>query len=146
VPADRDACLLCLPDQADELFHRRAVWQNTLWRLSLIEEGAPVPGFGHLEPIRHIPFLTDLDGDEAATVGPVLARVTAALKQVTGAELVYVHVFGDRVPHLHFNLAPHRPGDALVGGPGLVRPDALPVEPARLIETNRAVEAALADW
>lgn len=146
MPADRATCLLCSPDEAAQVFHRRLVWQNSLWRLSLIEGGAPVPGFGHLEPIRHIPFLTDLDGDEAATLGPVLARVSAVLKQVTGAELVYVYVFGERVPHLHFNLAPHRSGDALVGGPGLVQPGAAPVEPALLAATNHEVEAALAGW
>jgi diadenosine tetraphosphate (Ap4A) HIT family hydrolase len=108
--------LLCSPDEAAAVFHRRTVWQDEFWRLSLIEEGSPVAGFGHLEPIRHIPAVTDLDGQEAVTVGAVLARVTTVLKRVTGADLVYVYVFGERVPHLHFNLAPHRRGDALVRG------------------------------
>jgi len=31
-------------------------------------------------------------------------------------------VFGDRTPHLHFNLAPHQAGDALRGGPRLLDP------------------------
>lgn len=141
---DRDGCLLCSPVDAAEVFHRRTVWQDPLWRLSLVEAGSPVPGFGHLEPIRHIPFLTELDGPEAATLGPVLARITRALKQVTDADLVYVYVFGERVAHLHFNLAPHRAGDALIGGPGLLRPDADLIAPAVLKQTNRAVEAALA--
>ncbi|HEY2299105.1 MAG TPA: hypothetical protein VGH43_15335 [Jatrophihabitans sp.] len=141
--ADEDDCLLCEPDRAATLLRRRTVWSDALWRLSLIEEGSPVRGFGHLEPIRHVPFITDLDGEEAATLGPVLARITSALKQVTGAELVYVCVFGDRVPHLHFNLAPHRPLDALVGGHGLMRPDTKPIESALLVRTNRAVQAAL---
>jgi diadenosine tetraphosphate (Ap4A) HIT family hydrolase len=136
-------CLLCTPEKAAEVFHRRVVWKDNLWRLSLIETGSPVPGFGHLEPIRHIPHITDLAGDEAATLGPVLGRVTSALKDVTGADLVYVYVFGERVPHLHFNLAPHRDGDPLVGGPGLLRPDAVPAEPAELARTSRAVELAL---
>ena len=126
------------------MFHRRVVWEDDLWSwLSLIEEGSPVPGFGHLEPIRHIPYITDLGGDEVATLGSVLSRVTSALKDVTGADLVYVYVFGERVPHLHFNLVPHRDWDPLVGGPGLVRPDAVPAEPAELARTNRAVQLAL---
>jgi diadenosine tetraphosphate (Ap4A) HIT family hydrolase len=57
--------------------------------------------------------VTDLDGEEAATFGAVLARVTSALQQETAAEVVYVYVFGEGVPHLHVHLAPHHDGDAL---------------------------------
>ena len=56
---------------------------------------------------------TDLDGQEAASLGAVLARTTATLKQATGAELVYLYVFGGGIPHLHIHLATHRAGDAL---------------------------------
>jgi diadenosine tetraphosphate (Ap4A) HIT family hydrolase len=72
-----------------------------------------IAGFAHLEPKRHVPNITELDGDEARTLGPVLAFVTRALKEATGSELVYLYVFGGGVPHLHFHLAPHRRGDAL---------------------------------
>jgi len=104
----------------------------------------PVVGFAHLEPHRHIPFITDLDSMEAATLGPVLARVTAALRTATAADKVYVYVFGDRVPHLHFNLAPHRPGDALAGGPGLLQADAQDVDPTVHQAAAAAVKHALA--
>ena len=43
----------------------------------------------------------------------VLARTTKALREETGATLVYVYIFGDGVPHLHVHLAPHRANDAL---------------------------------
>jgi diadenosine tetraphosphate (Ap4A) HIT family hydrolase len=121
-----DGCLLCDPDQADAFFDRVRVWQDEHWRLSVVRRGK-VAGFSHLESRRHIPHITDLDGPESATVGAALARVTSALRAATGAELVYVYVFGERVAHLHFNLAPHHPGDALVGGPGLVHADAAEV-------------------
>lgn len=39
--------------------------------------------------------------------------MTKALRAETGAEFVYIYLFGDSLPHLHFHLAPHRPGDAL---------------------------------
>jgi diadenosine tetraphosphate (Ap4A) HIT family hydrolase len=58
--------------------------------------------------------------------------VTSALKEATGADLVYVTIFGERHAHLHLNLAPHREGDALTGGPGMARPDAQPVPEDRL--------------
>ena len=70
-------------------------------------------GFGYLEPKRHVPYITDLDADEAATFGPTIARVATALKAASGAELVYVYVFGGGIPHLHVHLGPHRDGDAL---------------------------------
>ncbi len=62
------------------------------------------------EALGHDVVAADLDGDEAATLGPTLALVTGALKRATSADLVHVHVFGERVRHLHFNLAPHRAG------------------------------------
>ncbi len=42
-----------------------------------------------------------------------MARVTRALRDETGAELIYIYVFGGGAPHLHFHLAPHHTGDAL---------------------------------
>ena len=47
------------------------------------------------------------------TFGPALAKCTKALKDVTNAEVIYIYIFGDGVPHLHVHLAPHRSGDAL---------------------------------
>jgi diadenosine tetraphosphate (Ap4A) HIT family hydrolase len=59
---------------------------------------------------RHIAHITDLDGPEAVTFGPVIARCTNALKEATRCEVVYVYVFGDSIPHLHVHLAPHVAG------------------------------------
>lgn len=89
------------------------VWEDGLWRVTTSIAGDPVAGFSYLEPKRHIPYITDLDGDEALTFGPVMARVTVALKEATGAEVVYVYVFGEGITHLHVHLAPHRDGDGL---------------------------------
>jgi diadenosine tetraphosphate (Ap4A) HIT family hydrolase len=130
-----EECMLCRPEVADAYFTRARLWENEHWRLSAVLQG-PIPGFAHLEPRRHIPFITDLDGDEAATLGPVLARAARVLRDAAGAHKTYVYVFGDRAPHLHFNLAPHRDGDALRGGPGLLEPDAQ--------DADRAIHEAVA--
>jgi diadenosine tetraphosphate (Ap4A) HIT family hydrolase len=106
------ACLLCDPDRAAEALNRETVWEDALWRLSMPRRGY-TSGFGYLEPRRHVPYITDLDGDEAATFGQTIALVTSALKEASGAELVYVYVFGGGIPHLHVHLGPHRDGDAL---------------------------------
>lgn len=104
--------MLCDPERAARELMRSTVWEDRLWRLSTTLYGA-VPGFSYLEPKRHVPHITDLGGDEAVTFGPTVARVTRALKDVTGASLVYVYVFGGGIPHLHVHLAPHHEGDAL---------------------------------
>ena len=105
-------CLLCRGPQGDAELHRREVWRDDLWRLTVSVE-SEVAGFSYLEPRRHIPHITDLDGDEAASLGPTLARTTSVLRTVTASELVYVYVFGGGIPHLHLHLAPHSEGDAL---------------------------------
>jgi len=128
--------MLCRPEIADAFFTRVRLWEDEHWRLSAVLQGA-IPGFAHLETRRHIPFITDLDGPEAATLGLVLARATRVLREAAGAELTYVYVFGERTPHLHFNLAPHRDGDGLRGGPGLLDPN--------VPDTDLAVHRAVAD-
>ncbi len=135
-------CLLCDWEAADREFARVQVWDDELWRVTT-SLGAPVAGFSYLEPKRHIPAITELDGPEATSLGPTLARVTSALQQVTGADLVYVNVFGERVAHLHFNLAPHRAGDALRGGPGMLDGDASPVPAEELQAAAERVRGLL---
>ncbi|HIC80669.1 MAG TPA: HIT family protein [Kiloniellaceae bacterium] len=103
---------MCRGAEADGELDRIEVWQDAHWRLTF-SLSSEVLGFSYLEPKRHISHIHSLDGDEAKTFGPALARCTAALKEATGADVVYVYIFGDGVPHLHLHLAPHRPGDAL---------------------------------
>ena len=107
-----EECLLCRGQDGDAELMRTQVWQDSSWRLTTATSGE-IAGFSYLEPRRHISDITKLDGPEAATLGPVLSRVTATLKQIARAELVYVYVFGDGIPHLHIHLAPHSAGDAL---------------------------------
>lgn len=92
----KENCLLCNWPEADQYFQRIQVWENDLWRVttSLV---APVPGYSYLEPKRHIPYITDLEGAESASLGPTLALVTRILHEVTNSELIYVNVFGERV-------------------------------------------------
>lgn len=109
-----DACAICAGAEGDAELLREEVWTGEGWRMSMSTEGYTT-GFAYLEPLRHIPHVEDLDGDEARTFGPVLARVCGALKSATDAERVWIYVFGGGIPHLHVHLAPHRAGDALNG-------------------------------
>jgi diadenosine tetraphosphate (Ap4A) HIT family hydrolase len=151
-------CLLCSGPEGDAELQRVQVWEGRLWRLTA-SLSAEVLGFSYLEPKRHIPYVQDLEGDEAATLGPTLAMVTTALKEETDAEVVYLYVFGGGIPHLHLHLAPHRAGDALndsmirgnlieqrlPSGMTVVRSDAFPPLPEEDLRTAAArVEARLA--
>src|SRR5487761_356532 len=91
-------CVLCQGRAADDQLLRQEVWSDALWRLTM-SVGSETPGFSYLEPKRHITDITRLDGAEAASFGATLARVTAALRDATGVERVYIYVFGDGVAH-----------------------------------------------
>jgi len=105
-------CALCRGPDGDPELDRVQVWEDKYWRLTTAR-GGEVAGFSFLEPKRHVPHITDMDGDEARTFGGVIARTTKAIQTATGCEVVYIYVFGDGIPHLHLHLAPHRHGDPL---------------------------------
>src|SRR3954447_9060389 len=67
---------------------------------------------GHLvvEPRRHMRELGDLTPDEAASLGRLSARASAALTESEGAEHVYAAVIGHGAEHLHLHLLPRYPG------------------------------------
>ncbi|MFZ0892498.1 MAG: hypothetical protein WB778_09650 [Thermoplasmata archaeon] len=113
-------CRLCRGADADRELGREQVWEDPYWRLTT-SLGGEVAGFSYLEPKRHVPHITDLDGEEARTLGPALAKVTQALKEATDSQLVYIYVFGGGIPHLHLHLGPHTEGDAL--NPSMIRGD-----------------------
>jgi diadenosine tetraphosphate (Ap4A) HIT family hydrolase len=100
-------CALCAGKAMDDALKRTEVWSDNLWRLTTARV-TEVAGFSYLEPRRHIADVTKLDGPEAASFGATMARASNAIKSATGADLVYVYMFGDNVPHLHVHLAPHR--------------------------------------
>jgi diadenosine tetraphosphate (Ap4A) HIT family hydrolase len=105
-------CPACRGAEGDPELHRLEVWSDDLWRLTT-SLSSGVLGFSYLEPRRHITAITAIDGEEAATLGSVLGRCSAAIRDATGAEQIYLYVFGSGIPHLHVMLAPHRQGDAL---------------------------------
>jgi hypothetical protein len=104
-------CLLCDPAAADAALDRLEVWADGTWRLTMALR-SELLGFSYLEPRRHVPHIEDLDGEEARTFGQALA-LAAALKQQTGAELVFLYVFGEGIPPPAPASRTHRAGDAL---------------------------------
>ena len=74
--------------------------------------GSDVEGWLVLVVRRHILALADLTDDEAAELGPLIKRVSAALRAVTGCEKTYVAQFAEHPnhPHVHVHLIA-RPAD-----------------------------------
>jgi diadenosine tetraphosphate (Ap4A) HIT family hydrolase len=132
-----DECAICAGPAGDQELEREEVWRDELWRLTMSVEGYTT-GFAYLEPRRHVPHIEDLDGREALTFGPTLARVSRVLKEAAQADRVYLYVFGGGIPHLHVHLAPHREGDAL--NSAIVRGDVvdepLPSGAHRMVSTE----------
>ena len=73
--AAETVCVLCRGPAGDSELGRVQVWEDALWRLTIATEGE-VAGFAYLEPKRHVPHITELQGEEAHTLGRVLAQVT----------------------------------------------------------------------
>jgi diadenosine tetraphosphate (Ap4A) HIT family hydrolase len=105
-------CTICRGQAGDEELDRVEVWRDDQWRLSMSRHGTTL-GFGYLEPIRHIPYLADLNGEEATTFGPAIARASRVLREATGGALVYAYVFGGGIAHIHVHLAPNAPDGVL---------------------------------
>lgn len=70
--------------------------------------GTGLPGWLVVVPRRHVVALSELTLDEAAELGPLLVRLTAALREVVGCEKTYVALFAEAegFAHVHFHVVP----------------------------------------
>lgn len=70
-----------------------------------------LPGWLVLDARRHVLSIADLTADEAAELGPLLRRLSLALRDVTGCVKTYVAQFSEHegFPHLHVHLVPRGP-------------------------------------
>lgn len=110
-------CILCAGSAMDDALMVEEVWSDDLWRLTTVTVGE-LAGYSYLAPLRHIAHITDLEGEEAASFGSTVATASRAIRDETGAELVYMYVFGGGLDHFHAHLAPHRdPGSPLLDDP-----------------------------
>lgn len=87
-------CRGCTADDADFL------WTDAHWRVHTLDE--PQPLFVVLVvPRGHYEDLPDLPPDRAAELGPLLARMEAALRALGDVGQVHTHKWGDGGAHLH---------------------------------------------
>jgi len=102
-----------LPESSDQV-----VFEDELWSAGV---AGGIPGWIRLQTKRHGDWSWGLTSEEATSFGPVLARLSSALRDVCGAETVYTIALGDNSMHFHTLLIP-RAADAPpeLRGPGLL--------------------------
>src|SRR3954452_24262338 len=118
-------CVFC----EDRWPHREPLYEDEHWSLRGLD-GPPRFTVLWLRPRAE--SITELTDDELTSLGPVIARVTAAIEAAAGAERVYVSAYCDGHRHYHVSLiarAPEVPeelrGPALLANlPTLPRDDA----------------------
>jgi diadenosine tetraphosphate (Ap4A) HIT family hydrolase len=112
------ACLTCAVNAGQELAPGGTIHESDHW---VADHGVSrlVRGYVVLKPKRHVHELADLLPAEAATLGPTVQRLLAAMRDALRPERIYVCSFAETVPHLHFHLLP-RYADMPGLGPDLV--------------------------
>jgi len=104
-----------------------------------VADGFEVPGWVFLETRRHTEGPMGMDEAEADELGSLLARLTGAIEEVTGAEKVYVVAYGELFPHFHLLLHPRLPfSPPELSGPGLF------LHRDELVDREESAETALA--
>jgi diadenosine tetraphosphate (Ap4A) HIT family hydrolase len=67
--------------------------------------GLEVPGWVVLALKRHATSAAELSHEEASTMGPLVAEISAAVEAATDAQRVYLLAYGEHAPHFHVLLA-----------------------------------------
>jgi diadenosine tetraphosphate (Ap4A) HIT family hydrolase len=107
---DGGACGACKDDVPKE----REVYRDHLWRVFVLKDIA-FPGACMLVPHRHVDGVSGLDAEEAASFGPMVARLSKALEdRPLGAPgfgdgrvaRVHGHLWNDGGAHLHMWFLP----------------------------------------
>jgi diadenosine tetraphosphate (Ap4A) HIT family hydrolase len=118
-PASRPCDICRIQDRGGEGFDARfggmEIWRDGTWVVRHHLAPAPLVGWTFLGTVRHVQGAADLDDREAAELGPMLRRVSRAVRATTGCDRVYAIAFGQGAPHLHVHLVPRfdaEPGTA----------------------------------
>ena len=84
-----------------------SIHRTTHWDL-VHSYNTSLPGWLVLVARRHVVAIDALSDEEAAELGVLLRRVSAALRHVTGCAKTYVVQFAEQAehPHVHFHVIP----------------------------------------
>jgi diadenosine tetraphosphate (Ap4A) HIT family hydrolase len=106
--AHESECGTCRANRGEIPTPGGVIYQDELWRLEHTFEPIPLVGWLVLKSLRHIEVFADFTDDEAATLGPLIRRTTAAMLEALQPTKVYVCQFSEAegFAHLHFHLIP----------------------------------------
>jgi hypothetical protein len=135
---DRSECGHCRPSE-------HTIWHDDLWQVRAGFEPLRIPFIGGIAPREHV-LLEDAPLDLLATLGPLLQRVSQAVKSIPGVARTHFSRWGDGSEHFHL-WALARPAGMMQGRGAMLAfwNDVLPEMPADLAaEHLRVVAHALA--
>jgi diadenosine tetraphosphate (Ap4A) HIT family hydrolase len=142
-------CFSCANNALDDPPPREDVVAGGAWRVAHSFDSA-LPGWLVLIPRRHVTALDELEADELMPLGALLARLSTALRTVTGCTKTYVMLFAEAegFEHLHVHLVPRMPDFTdEQKGPGvfwfLTRPEAERLSDAERDDVASRMRAAL---
>jgi diadenosine tetraphosphate (Ap4A) HIT family hydrolase len=135
-----DVCDYCRPPDDGPL----AVLTTPEW--SVVHGPPEATRAGGLKIVsrRHLTDFCELDDAEAASFGPLLRTLDAAVREVTGAERVHLVSTRDRVQHFHAWLYPRYVEDETRGTTFLAAPQS--GSPAAVAEAAERLRAVLQAW
>jgi diadenosine tetraphosphate (Ap4A) HIT family hydrolase len=83
------------------------IYEDEHWRVAHAFNTS-LPGWLVVIAKRHVASFAELKEEEAASFGPLLHRVSRALREVTGAVKTYTILFAEHPdhPHVHFHVVP----------------------------------------
>lgn len=135
---DRAECGHCRPSE-------HTIWEDGTWQVRSGFVRMGIPFVGGIAPRAHV-RLDDADVELLAGLGPLLQRVSAAVKSVPGVARCHFARWGDGSEHFHL-WALARPAGMMQGrGPMLAFWDeVLPAMPEEMVDAHlRIVAEALA--
>lgn len=101
----------CIPcrnwDRREELPPSESIVVGAHWRVAHALNSA-LAGWLVVVPRRHVTALDQLAEEEVVELGPLLRRLTAALRAALGCEKTYVMLFGEQqgFAHVHLHVVP----------------------------------------
>lgn len=131
---DRDACGHCKPSE-------HTIWRDDLWHLNAGWTRMGIPFVGGIAPNHHC-RLADASLALMMTLGPLLQRVSAAVKAIPGVARCHFSRWGDGSEHFHL-WALARPEGMMQGRGAMLAfwDDVLPAMPDDLLREHLHVVA-----
>lgn len=110
-----DECVICLKHRGEGSLTGQFIARAEgflIYHARTDERGLSPLGWIFIESERHVPYLSDLTDEEAASLGRLRTRLARALRQELDVQVITTLVIGMGVAHFHEHLLPRMRGAA----------------------------------